>query len=368
MWNANTVPREGQPGQLNYMATSPDLVRWSPPAVAFSSPRHATNPVNCTNPGSCIQWQPNLFALRDGRLGCTWSGTSDGLRLNAVYFSTLDMLPAEGGRWTNHLITFEPGGGGPASPYPFLRGANWSLFASQNPTTLRSGRILAPVDMTRIGQPVAPDAPAGCLNRTFHNCVTRLSSVLYSDDGGVHWTCSAGTSIPHASWANWEPTTWEARGSESVHMFSRYNDFRNELQHGPPADRRLQWTASTDQGASWGALQPVPVDTIVSRMQVMAQLGADGETPVRWLMVAGDWNPGEVVGCAGRLNTALWLAPASSRPMPAGAAASFAPGIGLSEPGVLSFYPQMWQDNATDTIAVVWSSGYKGFDIISDHL
>jgi hypothetical protein len=166
---------------------------------------------------------------------------------------------------------------------------------------------------------------------------------------------------------------------------------------------------------SWTPLQPLPVDTVVSRMQVAPQMStsawssasatsatspagaiqhaqfvansppvalslnssskdrgrppqsgrttltaraqhatapaagasstpsADGRTHaatvVRWLMVMNDWNPGEVVGTAGRINTALWLAPASPLPPPLQSlpppppalSLAFAPGIGLSE-------------------------------------
>ena len=37
LWNANQVPAEGKPGQLNYVSTSPDGRTWSEPQPAFSS-------------------------------------------------------------------------------------------------------------------------------------------------------------------------------------------------------------------------------------------------------------------------------------------------------------------------------------------
>ena len=379
VWNGNTLPAEGQPGQYNLMATSPDLANWSAPVRAFSDPASSANPVPC-GPAACVQWQPNLFALRDGRLGCVWSGRNGsaggvgGADENRAFFSVLAAPPAQGGKWVNHPIVFGPD----ASPLVEARGASWSLFATQNPTILGSGRILAPATMTRVGQPIAPDAPAGCANHTFHNCASRISTVLMSDDGGATWRCSNGTTIPGKTWANWEPTVWQASaehgfhtpagpgpGPGAVHMFDRFNDPRPALQHGPPADRRLQWATSTDEGETWSPLAPVPVDTVVSRMQVAPQaVGAPGRpqgspgsrsTAVRrWLMVHNDWNPGATTGCAGRLNTALWLAPAAD-PQPPGAAAAFAPGIGLSAAGAPAFYPQMWQDGGV--LAVVWSSG-----------
>ena len=60
-----------------------------------------------------------------------------------------------------------------------------------------------------------------------------------------------------------------------------------------------------------------------------------------------------MTGTAGRLNTALWIAPAAAAST--ASAVAFTPGIGLSLPGDEAFYPQMWQDG--DQLAIVWSSG-----------
>ena len=73
-------------------------------------------------------------------------------------------------------------------------------------------------------------------------------------------------------------------------MLSRNNDFRAPADHGPDADRRLFWAASTDQGESWSDLAALPVDTVVSRMQVAPQLVGllPGQTvPRAWRHYAG---------------------------------------------------------------------------------
>lgn len=354
VWNANVLPDEGKAGQYNVMSTSTDLKTWTTPVHAFSDPAHATNPVPCSA-SSCTQWQPNLFLMKSGKLGCVWSGSNgrdgrvDGNAM-VTYLSTLDNPK---GKWTNQAIIFESG---KVPSKPFFDDANWTLFASQNPAILRSsGRILAPVVMT--SSRLAADANPGCkLAHVPHNvsqmCFERRSSVLISDDDGLHWHESQGTVIAKATWAQWEPTVWapSANGSD-VFMISRFNDFRLTSDGGPAADHRMQRATSSDSGQTWSPLTPLPLDTVCSRMQVMAQRSSSGDVS-RFLMVMNDVNPLGVRGTAGRLNVALYLSPIGA---PEIAAFAFAPGAGLSAPHEIAMYPQMWQDK--DRLAVVWSSG-----------
>jgi hypothetical protein len=248
VWNANTNYKEGQPGQFNLMSTSADLKNWTAPARAFSDPEWSTNPVPC-DLKTCEQWQPNLFMLSDGRLGCVWSGSNgrDGRSDGDAMITYFSSLASPDGKWTNHPIVFASGDG---RTKPLFQGANWTLFASQNPTVLSSGRILAPVVMT--SSLLAKDADPGC--RQLHPprnvsqmCFERRSSVLISDDHGEHWHESHGTVIPSATWAQWEPTVWAAGNGTTadVSMISRYNDF-DLPPRGPVADRRMQRASSTD--------------------------------------------------------------------------------------------------------------------------
>ena len=119
------------------MSTSADLKNWSQPVRAFSDEAFSANPVACES-ATCVQWQPNLFLLADGRLGCVWSANiaavpgSWGTKM-ATYFSVLGSWP---GKWTNHRLGF----GQDDSPEPLVDGLRWSLFAfvsgfSQNHTS-----------------------------------------------------------------------------------------------------------------------------------------------------------------------------------------------------------------------------------------
>ena len=336
--------KEGVPPQFNAMSTSADLKRWSQPVRAFSDEAFSANPVACDS-ATCVQWQPNLFLLADGRLGCVWSANiaavpgSWGTKM-ATYFSVLSSWP---GKWTNHRLGF----GQDNSPEPLVDGVRWSLFASQNPLRLPSGRILAPVVMTG-GAP--PDAPASCSAKPAPPnasmvCQSRRASVLISDSHGATWSVSAGTSIAAADWAVWEPTVWAPTPSSSeVYLIARWNK-------GRVADQRMQWAKSTDSGSSFSPLRALPLDTVVSRMQVMPQAAAAGGT-ARFLMVMNDADGWKSHGSSGRVNVALFLSPSGPPPV---ASVAFAPGVGLSEHGEIAMYPQMWQ--VEKKLVVVYSSG-----------
>jgi hypothetical protein len=363
VWNANTNLAEGKPGQFNAMSQSSDqLVTWSSPVRAFSDAAYATNPVPC-DADSCAQWQPNLFPMADGRLGCVWSGGNgrDGKPNGEAMVTYFSVLSTPYGKWTNQAIVFEPQN----RTQPFFAGSNWSLFASQNPAVLPSGRILAPVVMTGVA---ALDAPAGCTSHPVpHNvsqmCRERRSSVLISDDNGDNWRASEGTTIPGKSWAQWEPTVWAPDSSSGdVLMISRYNDFRLPSAGGPVADKRMQHAKSTDSGTNWTPLQPLPLDTVVSRMEVSPQRGGISGNISRFMMVMNDVNPFNVAGTHGRLNVALFLSPVGT---PEVASLGFAPGVGLSDFQEIAMYPQMWQYQ--DRLAVIWSSGDqpRGIRVVS---
>jgi len=129
LWNANAIPEEGEPGQLNYVSTSHDGLTWSAPRPAFSDPGLCVNPVPCLKG---TQWQPNLLVVKD-QLWCLWSQNSKDEH-NGCYLS---VLATPGGLWTNRLLTWN----GKADPV--IDGKAFRLFPTQSPVQLSTGRVLA---------------------------------------------------------------------------------------------------------------------------------------------------------------------------------------------------------------------------------
>ncbi|MCE5217896.1 glycoside hydrolase, partial [bacterium] len=96
---------------------------------------------------------------------------------------------------------------------------------------------------------------------------------------------------------------------------------------------------STDGGLTWTPHEPVRLETVASRMHVLA---AGGD---RFMMVHNDWPAGVFV--SDRENLALFFTRGSGR--------NFVAGPGLSEGQPVVCYPQMWlRDNA------VWVSYSQG--------
>ena len=306
LWNGNDPPAEGRPGQLNYQSTSRDGGRtWSPPEPAFSSPERSANPIPCAKG---TQWQPNLIVV--GReLWAIWSQNSRDQHAGC-YFSKLRHPE---GKWVNRLLTWD------GDTKPLLDGKRFRIFPTQNPVRLRSGRVLAPV--TLIG-PKAADAPP--LPKRWL-ATEKRDSVLYTDDRGSTWHVSPGAVQPGRTWAQWEPTVWELADG-TVMMFSRNNDFRGRKDDGPRPAEMLQWSVSTDGGATWTPHQPVPLETVASRMHVLP-CGGD-----RFVMVHNDWPADQFV--SDRQNLALFFT--------RGAGIDFVAGPGLTGGEPIVAYPQMW--------------------------
>ncbi|MEW6356306.1 MAG: exo-alpha-sialidase [Planctomycetota bacterium] len=314
VWNGNYPPVEGAPGQLVYMSTSPDGKTWSPPEPAFSDERHSTNPIPCPKG---TQWQPNLIVVGN-ELWAVWCQNSKDEH-NGCYVSRLDRPD---GRWTNRLLKWN------GDTQPEVDGKRWRVFPTQNPVQLRSGRILAPV--TLIG-PKAADAP---LDMKSWWGTEKRDSVLYSDDTGAAWHVSAGAIQPGRSWAQWEPTVWEPSDG-TVMMFSRNNDFRDPASGGMRPAEAMQWSLSKDGGATWTPHQPVPIETVCSRMHV---LPAGGN---RWMMAHCDW-PASAFS-QDRYNAALFFT--------RGAGIDFVAGPGFSGMEHVVAYPQMCVKDNTALIS-----------------
>ncbi len=325
LWNANEPPIEGKPGQLNYQSTSPAGKAWSAPVACFADPACSTNPVPCPKG---TQWQPNLIVV-EGELWAVWSQNSPD-EYNGTYLSRL-ATPA--GLWTNQRVLFA------GRPEVALDGRTFRIFPTQNPIRLRSGRVLAPV--TLMG-PTATDVAPG-VERWWD--LEKRDSVLYTDDLGRTWACSPGAIQPGRSWAQWEPTVWE-KSDGTVMMFARNNDMRQASQGGPRAAEMLLWSESRDQGATWTPHQPVPLETVCSRMHV---LPAGGN---RFLMVHNDWPAGRFVD--DRRNLALFFGRGGGIDLVPG------PGISGEEPAVM--YPMAWVHDGA--VMVSYSQGLHERSIV----
>ena len=299
LWNANSIGLESQPGQRIYMSTSRDGRTWSAAELAFANPARSTNPVPC--PKGC-QWQPNLIVVRE-RLWAVWSQISRDEHFGC-YVSRLDRPE---GRWANRRLLWD------GEPNPTALGRRWRLLPTQNPIRLRSGRILAPLNM--LG-PRAQDAPERLKG---WSGIEKRNSVLYTDDEGLTWHVSPGTVQPERTWAQWEPTVWELADG-TVMMVARSNH-----AVGRPAEA-LTWSRSVDQGATWEPCRAVPIETAVARMHVVP---AGGD---RFLMVHNDWHESQFV--QSRYNLALFFTRGAGVDFVAG------PGITAIEPMVT--YPQAW--------------------------
>lgn len=310
LWNANTIPIEGKPGQPVVLATSSDFKAWTAPSQPFNDPRHCENPVKL---GKGRQWQPNLLVHGD-ELWCIWGQSSGGDK--GTYFS---VLRDPDGKWVNRKLDF--------GDEMVIEGVRYDrLFPTQNPIILRSGRVLAPLNVMGPRMEVKQDV------KEWRRRMKR-DTVIFTDDGGKTWHLSPGTTIAENPWAVWEPTVWECDDG-AVRMLARNNNWNPVAKGGDPATRMLTKSVSHDQGSTWSLHEFVPIETISSRMHV---LPVDGE---RFAMVHNDWHKGKFA--ADRQNLALFF----NR----GGGWDFVPGINVSGRDTRVAYPQMFiKDDAIHT-------------------
>ncbi|MBT3375152.1 MAG: exo-alpha-sialidase [Lentisphaerae bacterium] len=314
LWNANTVPIEGKPGQRIYMSTSADGVRWSLPEAAFGKNGRSVNAIPCPRG---VQWQPNLLTI-NGELWAFWSQLSR----DEHYGCYVSRLTDPDGKWENRRLLWD------GRPDPVVDGQKWRVLPLANAMRLATGRILVPVTLTgrRAG-----DAD-GSLDRW--TALHKRSSVLYSDDSGVTWHVSPGTVQPERTWAQWEPTVWE-KADGTVMMFAR-----NQGAAPKEDAKSLLWSKSEDGGVSWTPHRFVPLQTTVSRMHNLSLPGN------RYGMVHNDWPAG--LSKNRRCNLALFFSQGGGIDFAAG------PGISASEPLVM--YPNAWLDG--DALSVSYSAGF----------
>jgi BNR repeat protein len=318
LWNANEPPAEGDPGQLNYVSTSPDGRQWTTPKPAFTSAECSVNPIPCPKG---TQWQPNLIVV-DDELWAVWSQNSKD-EYHGCYISK---LTDPDGKWKNERLLWD------GNDRPLVDGKRWRLFPTQNPIRLKSGRVLAPITM--MGSRAA-DAPPGLSNPWW--AIEKRDSVLYTDDGHT-WHVSSRAVQPKRTWAQWEPTVWQLHDG-TVMMFARNNDHRARQEEGPRPAEMLLWSKSTDDGKTWTPHEYVPLETVASRMHVMPS-GGD-----RFMMVHNDWPAGQFV--SDRINLALFFT--------RGAGIDFVAGPGITGDELIVAYPQMWIHDGR--LAVSYSQG-----------
>lgn len=302
LWNANTAPKEGAPGQLNYVSTSRDGKVWTDPEPAFSSPARAENPVHCVRG---TQWQPCLIRIGDELWAFwvqhNWQGRDEP---TGVFFSR---LAHPDGKWRNRLLTFDAG------PWTRIEDREFTIFPTQNPYRLRSGRILVPVTMTHRER--SPDASDILHERSRWTAFEKRDSVLYSDDLGETWRVSPGTFFPGQSFSQWEPTIWE-QSDGSVLMFGRTEHVLPPHQGGPELAQWLRRAVSRDGGATWSPYEHVPIETVRARMHVFPRdtFGTwetpppDADFSERLLLMAhNDWQGRSAGGMNDRRNLALFF-------------------------------------------------------------
>ena len=145
VWGAHAETHlEGKPGQVNVWSTSTAFEQWSAPQKLA----HAGPGALLPDPQG-VQWQPNLLNYHDQQLWCVWSFNSKTPELDGLYLSTLEKGSLD---WKHRRIQRRQA----------VNGLSCSIFASQNPVLLSSGRVLAPATLT-IGSssaiPVATPPP-----------------------------------------------------------------------------------------------------------------------------------------------------------------------------------------------------------------
>jgi len=301
VWGAHAEPSfEGKPGQVNVWATSDDFQRWgAPQKLAHTGP--GALPLD----PHCVQWQPNLLNYRDRQLWCVWSFSSRNPEIDGLYLSTLDKGSLD---WRHRRIQRRQD----------VDGRPCTIFASQNPVLLASGRVLAPVTLTR------RDPKHDASGHKTGDTVLRWNACFYTDDGGATWHCSNPISSVDDAEGQWEPFFYE-QSDGKIRAFMR--NFTRGIPHG------TQWRLTTvGTGAAKGTPVAFPDDPTYSFMETAncrpQIFRLDGGRycllPQDALVNHRDYST--------RLNVAMHF---SRR-----GADDLVPGPPVSRPGVISAYPQ----------------------------
>ena len=187
VWGAHAeTHKEGVPGQVNLWATTEDFSRWPAPQRLAHCGANALP----ADP-ECVQWQPNLLNFKDKELWCVWSFNSGKEELDGLWLSKLRQGRSE---WEHNRIARRQD----------VNGLSCSIFASQNPVLLKSGRVLAPVTLNY--RDPKHDAGKGHAQGV---TIRRWNACFYSDDDGKSWKCSPPLSAIDEADAQWEPFFYE---------------------------------------------------------------------------------------------------------------------------------------------------------------
>jgi hypothetical protein len=187
VWGGHAAThKEGAPGQINLWSSTEDFNLWPAPLKLAHCGSHALP----LDPDS-VQWQPNLLNFRNKELWCVWSFNSRNPELDGLWLSRLRQGSAE---WQHQRIQRRQQ----------INGLSCSIFASQNPVLLKSGRVLAPVTLNY--RDPKHDTGKGHAQAV---TVRRWNACFYSDDDGKSWQCSPPLSAIDEPDAQWEPFFYE---------------------------------------------------------------------------------------------------------------------------------------------------------------
>ncbi len=229
---------EGKPGQVNLWSTSTNFEQWSAPQKLAHAGPGALPP----DPQG-VQWQPNLLNFHDRQLWCVWSFNSKNPDLDGLYLSTLEKGSQD---WKHRRIQRRQE----------ANGFSCSIFASQNPVLLTSGRVLAPVTLNYRD----PKHDSGGGHST-NSIVRRFNACFYTDDGGATWQCSNPISSVEDAEAQWEPFFYE-QSDGKIRAFMR--NFTKGIPSG------TQWRLTTvGTGAATNTPVNFPNDPAYSFMETV---------------------------------------------------------------------------------------------------
>lgn len=317
VWGGHAAShKEGVPGQVNLWATSADFLQWSAPRNLAHDGAHPLPP-----DAGGKQWQPNLLNFHARQLWCVWSFNSKNPDLDGLYLSTLEKGSLD---WQHRRVQQRQD----------ASGASCSIFASQNPVLLPSGRVLAPVTLVE--------------REAKDKRIRRWNACFFTDDEGATWQCSDPVSSVDDAEGQWEPFFYQ-QSDGHIRAFMR-NSIKSTADKGiPPANQQRLTTVGN--GVARGTPVRFPRDPVFSfmetancRPQVFQLAGG------RYCLLQQDAFVNHT-DYHSRLNVALHFSRSG--------ADDFVAGPPVSKPGILSAYPQGVEHDGS--IYVAYTTGPGNF-------